>query len=180
VFFRPLETLVIFDRVQSARTGAPAEAVTKTFLVHFEQNPVLEPLGVVKAVNGDEALHLVTVVPAEPVRRVVTEGGPVGQYRLEIETQGSEHTWFLHVVQARGASEATVAVHLEETPEEFTLTVQHPQKGNARLVFGKHSLNRTRLQFAQSHVPAEVSPLLNRVQDIRVTSDGPQWETLPA
>jgi hypothetical protein len=29
-------------------------------------------------------------------------------------------------------------------------------------------------------MPARISPLLNRVQNIRVTSDGPQWEMLPA
>src|SRR5690606_4226095 len=141
---------------------------------------VLGATGVAKVFNGDQALNLVTVGPVEPFSRVMTEVGPVGEYSMVIETRDSVQLCFLHLKQARSASEGTVVIPLQVQSEEFTLTIQHPRKGNSRLVFGKHSLNRTGLQFAQSHLPSRVTPVLDRVQDIRVTSDGPHWETLPA
>lgn len=44
----------------------------------------------VTAINGPQALRVTTLVPASPTYRpVVAEGGPVGQYRLEVETSGA-------------------------------------------------------------------------------------------
>jgi hypothetical protein len=179
VFLRPLETLVIFDRVYSNSGTMPAAEVTKAFLAHFEHPPKLDNPNTVLAVNGDQALRLITLVPAAPVRRVVAEGSPIGQHRLEVETKGSERSYFLHVLQARDASEADVTARVAETPQDYTVTVQHPKRGHARLTFRKEPSGAAGLRFSRTGLPDSVSPLLDRVQNIRVTDDGPVWEALP-
>lgn len=176
VFLRALETLVIFDRVRAGGAGMPPDQVSKTFLAHFEENPVLEGANVVLAANGDQMLRLVTVAPAEAVRRVIPEDGPLGQYRLEVESQGSESTYFLHVLQARNVSDPDLQMEAEETADQFLLALGSPERGYARIVLNKQSSSLTALGVARDGMPADVSGIPDRVREIRVTADGPAWE----
>ena len=178
VFIRPLETLVIFDRLRSRGNAPPAAEVVKTFLAHFEHPPVLDGPASVLGANGDQALRLITLLPAKPVRRVIAEGSPIGQHRLEVDDKGSEQSCFLHVLQARGASDPDVMASLAGSGEEYTLTLAHPKRGFARLLFRKESSAGSGMRFSTTAVPSAVSPFLNRVQQIRVTEAGPEWEAV--
>lgn len=174
LFIRPLETLLIFDRVESRGAG-----VTKTFLAHFEQAPALRAPNEVIATNGDQSLRLVTLAPANAVRRVVFEGNPIGQHRLEVETSGTERSYFLHTAQARGAGEADVVARSTETSAGFTVTLELPSRGYARVTFFKESTVPASLQYSTTSLPARTTPLLSRVQEIVATDEGPMWEVLP-
>lgn len=178
LFLRPLETLVIFDRVYAHGSLEPASDVPRTFLAHFENAPTLDTANTALGVTGDQALRLITLVPATPSRRVVVEGGPIGQHRLEVETRGGERCYFLHVLQARNASEPDIVAQVAETAGQFTVTLLHAKRGFARLAFHKES-TAAGLRFSRTAMPPDVSPLLNRVQEIQVTDDGPVWEKLP-
>ena len=174
LFIRPLETMVVFDRVESATASA-----TKTFLAHFEQQPRVDGANAYLGVNGDQALRVTTLVPSAPVYRVITEGGIVGQYRLEVETSGQTLSYFLHVLQARDSSGQNVTAQVSETAAQYIVTLQHPTRGHARVVFNKgQATNGGGFAYSASAPPSSVNPLLDRVQAIQVTNSGPAWEAL--
>lgn len=172
VFVRRLDTLVIFDRVQSTTAQA-----TKTFLAHFEEPPQPVAPNSYLGVNGKQALRVTTLLPVAPVSRVVNEGGQIGQHRLEIEANGERQTYFLHVLQARDADEQDLAAELSETATEYTVALRHPARGFARLSFAKGAeVGKGGMAYSRTAMPQEVSPFLDRVQGIEVTARGPVWE----
>ena len=69
VFVRPLETLVILDRLQTASAVA-----TKTFLNHCETNPAVSGNNAATCTVGTQALVMTTLLPAQRDYRVVDEG----------------------------------------------------------------------------------------------------------
>lgn len=172
IFVRPLETLVIFDRME-ASGDAPSEVV-KTFLVHFENMPTADGDAYV-GVTGDQALRVTTVVPATTTRRIVNEGGDIGQYRAEIETSGAAQSHFLHVLQARDASGADVAITLDEDGDVYTLTLVHPALGTAAVELVRGTLSTGgAFGFATSGTPS-TTPLRAGVQTITIDYDGVRW-----
>lgn len=180
VFLRPLETLVIFDRVGANGAVMPAHTVTKTFLAHFEQAPTIEDGRNVIAISGDEALRLTTMLPENPEYRVVKEGGPIDQHRLEIETSGTATSYFLHVLQARDKNGQNVNAILEDTPATYVLTLRHLELGSVRIEFAKNAgAAGGGIRFSRESRPDTVVPFLDRIQEMRVTDSGPVWETLP-
>jgi hypothetical protein len=180
VFLRPLETLVIFDRVASNDAVMSAASVTKTFLAHFEQRPTIEDGHNVLGVNGDEALRLTTMLPANPEYRIITEGSSIGQFRLEVETSGAPVTYFLHVLQGREARGQNLHCSLEETHQLYVLKIHHPEFGFARIELVKASgSNGGGVAFAQTAMPETVVPFLDRIQEMHMTGNGPVWEELP-
>lgn len=177
VFVRGLETLVIFDRVQSGNSAMPAESVTKTFLAHFEQKPQIQDANHILVVNGDQALRLTTLVPVNPTYRVVEEGGRVGQFRLEAETSGAAQSYFLHVLQGRDANGADIEASVSETNDQFIVQLRDGTRGGARLVFQKGSQSTGGgFAFSAGGPPESVTPFLDRIQGITVTDAGPVWE----
>lgn len=134
LFIRPFETLVVFDRVESTTTAAP-----KTFLAHFETSPTVDAAGrVVTAVNGPQMVRITTLVPANPTYRpIVNEGGSVGQFRLELETSGATQSYFLNVIQAKGAGDATVTASVSDTGNSYIVTLNHPTLGSAAITLQK-------------------------------------------
>jgi hypothetical protein len=176
VFVRALETLVVLDRFESSGERKPAEQITKTFLTHFETAPKLEGPNSVLDVNGDQALRLTTLVPAAPTYRVVDEGGRVGQFRVEIEQTGAAQGYFVNVLQARGALDPDLDARVVETADAFEITLLHPTRGSARVVFAKGMVSRGgAFGFAAAGTPV-MAPLTETVQGIRVTDEGPVWE----
>lgn len=134
VFVRSLETLVVFDRIETT-TAAPV----KTFLARFETNPTVDVAGrVVTAVNGPQAVCITTLVPAAPTYRpIVNEGGSIGQFRLEVETSGATQSYFLNVVQAKGATDANVLASVTENSSTYVLTLTHPSRGSVVIALQK-------------------------------------------
>ncbi|NTX17791.1 Ig-like domain-containing protein [Myxococcus sp. CA056] len=182
LFVRPLDTLIVFDRLESASDNA---AVDKTFVIHFPENPVLTG-NTWSANSGGQSVRVSTLVPATPTRRIVDERGPVrpngtypypvGQFRGEIETSGQVVSHFLHVVQARdAASGANLQLTLNETSTAYTVTLVHPTRGSAVVTFEKGIVSTGgSFGFAATGAVTQ-SPLRAGVQVMTVTPSGPVW-----
>jgi len=182
LFIRPLETLVVFDRVESGQNDA---SVDKTFLIHFPSNPVLTG-NTWSATSGTQALRVSTLVPANPTRRVIDERGPirqdgtypyrVGQFRGEIETNGQVVSHFLNVVQARAVTGgADLQLTLNETSTAYTVTMVHPTRGSAVVTFEKGiTSSGGSFGYAASGAVTQ-TPLRAGVQAMTVTPSGPVW-----
>ncbi len=175
VYLRPLEALVVFDRAESAGDRKPADQVVKTFVLHTENAPALVPGGLV-AQSGDQVLRLTTLLPARAAPRVVVEGPPVGQFRTEIDERGPALGYFLNVLQARGAADPDLRVQLTETDGAFTVTLSHPSRGSAVVVFQKgKSSQGGKVGYAPAGRPTP-SALAGGIQRIEVTASGPRWQ----
>ncbi len=181
LFVRPLETLVIFDRLSSTSEQGAAENVTKTFVTHFETAPVISGNTVV-GVNGTQALRVTTLVPQSAAPRVVFESGYAGgQQRLEVDTKGARDSYMLHVLQAKEASGPNVLIRLSEDANTYTVTLEHPTNGRAVIVFQKGmSSAGGSFGYSPTGLPSRLTPILDRVQGISTTSSGPLWEGAPA
>lgn len=168
VFVRGLETLVTFDRLQSATTAQP-----KMFLAHFETAPTVDVgTRTVTAINGPQALRVTTLVPASPTYRpVVAEGGPVGQYRLEVETSGATQSYFLNVMQSKGAADAVVTATAVDTGSGYTVTLTHPTRGTVQLTFVKGATSAG----GSITIGGVTTALTSSVQAISVTDAGVTW-----
>ena len=79
-------------------------------------------------------------MPAAPtLRPIVNEAGEVGQFRLEVETSGATLSHFLHVLQAKGAADATVGASVADQGSAYALTIVHPTYGTVSLTLLKGS-----------------------------------------
>lgn len=189
VFVRPLRALIILDRTTAsgdsllpfyapgglwAYSGPqiPADQVRKSFVLHTEQVPVVVAPGRVRAVNGDQVLDLSTLLPAAPVYRVIAEGGPVGQQRIELDATGAAESYFLNVLHARAAGEAELSVALADDGTRWTLSLSHPVLGNATVVLEK-GMSSAGGSVRIGDGPAQ--PLYAGVQGITVAAQGPVW-----
>jgi len=198
VFVKPLKTLVILDRLESHSDVLPSDkehapvdpdAAIKTFLLHTGTAPVIAGSTAI-AENADTVLKLSTLVPTYPTIRVVDEGAFAGrnsgypyQYRIEIETAGSAQSYFLNVLQARATNEADVIPTLQETSDEFSVTLAQAKVGTAVIVLRKGMSSReASFGFAEAG-PPEMAPLGSGIHVLRVTDNGPVWmprEAAPA
>lgn len=188
LFLRDLETTVVLDRLttgaptQGDDAGKTAAQVTNTFLLHSEVNPALDDPTHLTLTNGAQALRVTTLVPAAPAaRRVVNEGvgaNQVGQYRIEIDTNGAAQRYFLHVLQARSAAgsnvDASVVDSSPGTPASGTFTVTlHPAVGaDTVVVFEK---GQTSSGGTVDLAGAGATALGAGVQGITYTDGGPVW-----
>jgi parallel beta-helix repeat protein len=177
IFIRPLETMVVFDRLESNAVGTiPAANVVKTFLMHFETVPTVNSSArEVTAVIGDQAARLVTLVPSNPTYQVVAEGGTIGQHRLEVNTSGTAQSYFLQFIQAKAASAANVIGTVTDNGSSYTLTLSHPTQGRAVIVLNK---GMTSSGGTISINGAVAQSLANGVQTLSVTDNGPVWGTV--
>ncbi len=174
IFVRPIETLVVFDRLVSSAEKIAAETVVKTQLVHFETKPTTDAAGVL-SVNGDQALRVTTLLPQSPNYRIVNEGS-AGQYRLEIDTSGKALSYLLTVLQARDAGGADLGLTLTAEAAGWNLDLQRPGGGRARirLESGQNS-NGGAIGWTNGAGVPTMHPFLAKVQTITVTDDGPVW-----
>jgi hypothetical protein len=184
LYLKPLETLVILDRLEATDEKKPSKDVTKTFLLHFPEKPELDGSDRVLAVNGDQALRVFTLLPQKTTRRVVDEGDFQGkhlqaayyQYRLEESHEGPKQSYFLHVLQAREVKGADVQVQLHDDSASWTIQIDHPKQGHAVVVLEKGMASRGgKVAYSTKDAPSEFSSLSERVQECRVTANGPVW-----
>ena len=168
LFLRPIETLVVFDRIESTSTTA-----TKAFIAHFETSPTVDAANrVVTAVNGTQALRVNTLVPANPTyRSIVNEGGQVGQFRLEVEAPGGTQSYFLNVLQAKGATDANVTSSVVDTGTAYVLTITHPSLGTSSITLqkGRSSAGGT------ITIAGSTTALTSTIQAMSVTDSGVAW-----
>jgi hypothetical protein len=176
IYLRALEALVIFDRMEASDDRAPAAEVVKSFVLHAETKPVADGENRLRIDNGGQTLRLFTLLPARETPRVVSEGGKVGQFRVEIDTTGAPLGYFLNVLQARGGSDPDLSVTLQEGANDFTLRVAHPTHGSAVVVFAKgKSSHGGAVGFAPTGTPVP-APLSEGIQGIAIGDAGPRWQ----
>jgi hypothetical protein len=170
VFVRDLETLVIFDRLESnAMKTIPAASIKKVFLAHCETPWTMEDGQHSTCTNGPQALRLTTLVPASSTRKAVTEGNPgVGQYRLEVTDSGSAQSYFLHVLQARAATATNLSPSVTDNGSSYAVTLD----GTHSLVFNK-GMTSTGGSITINGNPTN---LRIDVQPISYTDSGPVWQ----
>ena len=192
LFIKPLETLIIFDRMESMAydrgselgTVTPmvndASLVRKTFVAHFEDTAGLNKSGNnYTATLGSEQLIVSTLAPSNPTYVLIDdEGGnnsDTGQKRLEITTSGSAQSYFLTALQSKSASDSSLSFNLSETASQYDLTITHPTKGSARVIFNKGMTSSGgSFGYALSGSPS-LSNLSASVQSITITDSGPVW-----
>jgi hypothetical protein len=180
VFIRPLETLLILDRLEATSAN-----VLKTFIVHSPERPQIEGPSQVVATNGDQALQITTLLPKTPHYEVVDESDFQGkhdeaayyQYRLEVTDRGAKQSYFLHVLQCRDARQEGAKIQLEESASSWTIRLDQPALGHAVVVFNK-GLRSTggAVGYSAEGMPSNLTPLRKGVQDIEVTDKGPIWK----
>jgi hypothetical protein len=170
VFVRGLETLVVLDRLQSSSTST-----SKGMMLHFAASPSVVGNHIV-GTAGTQTLDINVVRPASlSASRIVNEG-TYGQYRVELETTGSTLSYFLAAYQARDTSGAPLTINSSEDATTITLTLQHPTKGTAKLVFVKGAASTGgQFGFSTSGVPTTLTSLGTGVQGISVTDQGVVW-----
>ncbi|HEY0660531.1 MAG TPA: heparinase II/III family protein [Lysobacter sp.] len=157
IYLRGLDALVVLDRLTSGSdsldpvynggysgpkmTGAQ---VRKSFVLHAtgsggdgRTNPFVLGTAQATATVGDQRLDLHTLLPANPVYRVIDEAGPIGQFRLEYDVSGSQTSYLLNVVSARDASDAMINAVIADLGDRWELNLSHPQKGAVTLVLLK-------------------------------------------
>jgi hypothetical protein len=150
----------------------------KSFLLHFEAPPRVDAPRSMLAANGDQALRVLTLEPANVTTRVVTEGSPVGLYRLEVDTVGAPaESYFLHVLAAREAGAPELTAELRDRGDTFEVTLRHPTRGTALALFGKGMASRGgAFGFAPAGGGApRAAPLGDGVQAISIGEAGPIW-----
>jgi hypothetical protein len=178
IYLRALETMIVFDRAGAAGDRKPAAAVVKTFLLHAESKPTVDGPNRLTIASGNQLLRVSTLLPKAETPRIVTEGGKIGQYRVEIDEHGAALGYFLNVLQARTASQPALKATLQEGADELTVRLDAPERGTAVLVLQKGPASRGgRVGVAAKGTPAAPTlPLRDGVQAIQVTDQGPRWQ----
>ena len=191
LFVRPLNTLVVFDRLESANeilardtTHLPAPsaaAVTKSFVLHSEHNPTVSG-STVTASSGNSVLKATTLVPNDPAIRVVYEGDIPSpdrnfryQYRTEINGVGAAQSHFLTVLQARSARGSDLTAEAVDEGASYLVTLTLEGVGKALIRFNKGMTSSAgAFGFAEAGAPS-LAPFAIGIQELRVTDDGPAW-----
>lgn len=175
IFIRPLESILIFDRILSKSDQVPAANVIKTALFHFETEPVVQNGNNVLVTIGDQVGRLTTLVPATPTYTVMNEGAN-GQYRLHVSTSGQAQSYLINVLQARDASGTNLITSVNENATSFQITISHATLGYVviNLVKGPTSTSGS-FGYSTTAVPTTLTPFNDDVMRISVTGNGPVW-----
>lgn len=176
LFVRPLEALIVFDRLEATSASA-----AKTFLAHFEKAPAVDGDSML-GIDGDQAARVTTLVPASPSYRVIDEHNgnsyDIEQWRLEVDSSGATQGYFVNVIQARDQTGANLTSSVSESGTSFTVTVSHVIKGKAVATFtkGMASAGGSFGYVVDSAATPSAAAFIAGVQGIHVSSDGPVWD----
>jgi hypothetical protein len=180
-FIKPLDTYLILDRL-----GSSSAQVTQTFLLHFPNQPTVEAPNVVDGVNGSQELRLTSLSPQQPTFNVVNEADFNGtpdpsaayQYRLEESQSGQAQSYFINVLQAKGVNDPNVTAQLTDNGTSWTITLTSPTLGTAVLVLNKGMTSAGgSIGYSATGTPTNPTPLIDHVQSMQVTDQGPVWGT---
>jgi len=184
LYLRSLETTVVLDRITTQNQTHPSAALTAaqvvtSFLTHYETNPTIEDANHFTSTNGTQVLRQTVLLPQAPTRRVITEGGAVGQFRVEIDASGAAQRYQLHVLQARDTAGSNIQATLADSnPADpatgsFTVTL-HPMAGSDTvIVFNK---GQTSSGGTISVAGGAVVNLRTSVQPVSYTDSGIVWQ----
>jgi hypothetical protein len=164
VFVRPLETLVILDRLQTSSAVA-----TKTFLNHCETNPAVSGNNSATCTVGGQALVMTTLLPAQRAYRVVDEGSHTNsQYRIEVDTTpGTAQSYILTVLQAKGSADPSLAPSVSDNGTSWTVTLEP----GTSITFQKGMTSTG----GSVTVGGNTTPFRSSVQTMSVSAAGPLW-----
>lgn len=157
LYLRRLECVVVLDRAVSGsdslhewyndtRFRGPrisGSQVRKTFVIHAGgssangANPWFHFGNRSTALVGTQAMDVVSHVANNAERRIVSEAGPIGQYRLEVTSSGEEQTTFLHTICLRDADQEATSVTYSQEGEHHVLTLEASGKSNAVVRFAR-------------------------------------------
>jgi hypothetical protein len=183
IYIRPLDTMLILDKINSTDEEMPAADVQKTFLLHFPNEPWRDGPNSFMSQNGDQVLRL-TSLGQTPNFNVVDEGNFEGyhdassyyQYRLEATLSGRAQSYFLNVLQFRDETESNVVAGMTEDSRSWTITLDHPKLGHAVIVLNKGTDSvGGAIGYSPDQYPNNLVPLTDHVQSIQVTDNGPVW-----
>ncbi|WP_395375781.1 hypothetical protein [Marinicella sp. W31] len=186
VYVRGLNALVVLDRLEASGDSITyadgsacnwtafdetnpvleADEVTKSFILHFLNQPLVNN-NQVSAVIGDEQINLTTLVPNNPSYRVVTEGGSVGQYRLELDSSGEAQSYFLNVLQFGDEPLLPLNIQFSQDSESFSVVLGP----NHILTLNKGMQS----QGGELAINGQIQVFTECVQGIYVTDSGPNW-----
>ena len=175
VYVRPLETLVVLDRMEASDDRKSPKDVIKTFVLHSEPKPTVDGSGVLIQ-NGDQALRVWTLLPAKGGRRASSWRGAPSDNTGSRSTPGAPQlSHLLHVMQARGAKDPNVGVTFYENETTATVALMHPTKGVAKVVFEKGAASKGgKIGWAKGGDPP-LAPLPEQVQTMQFSDSGPAW-----
>jgi hypothetical protein len=199
LFIRPLNALLILDRMRGSSdslmpfysgpnwvppdgvTAPPpqrqAQDVRRTFIMHFEQAPTLAGPRASATIGGQIA-ELITLEPAAPGYRVVDENLPppqpqIGQHRLELDSVGTVESYFINIVHARDVGAPALQATMSQSPTQWTIQLNDPATSTSAIVVLHKGMTSQGGSIRIGSGP--VVPLLEYVQRIEVTRDGPVW-----
>jgi hypothetical protein len=168
IFVRGLETLVVFDRIQSNAANA-----TKTFLAHCE-TPWSVSGTTATCTDGSQALKLTSLLPANPSLNVIAEhitggsGPDAGQSRLELNTNpNSAQSYILNVLQAKDSTAASLSPTVVDNGTSYTVTLN----ANTKIVLNKGMSS----SGGSITINGATTNFRSDVQVMDVNEDGPQW-----
>ena len=164
VFVRPLETLVILDRLQTASADS-----TKTFLNHCETNPAVSGNNAATCTVGTQALVMTTLLPAQRTYRVVDEGSHVNsQFRIEVDTTpGTAQSYILTVLQAKGTADPSLTPSVADNGSSWTVTLA----AGTSITFQKGMTST----LGSITLGGVTTPFRVDVQTMSVSAAGPIW-----
>lgn len=192
LFIRPLQAVVVLDRIRTSSDSlrpfysgggwiwdgpqVAAPDVVRSFVYHFETAPTIASNRVTARV-GTQTSELTTLLPRNPSYRIVDEDTPgdeqAGQFRIELDDAGSAESYFLHVASGYDDGEQPLASQLVEQGNQLIVTITHPVRGSATVVFEKGMASHG----GSIAIGAGAAITLNEyVQGIRVDDDGPHWD----
>jgi hypothetical protein len=166
IFVRDLETLLIFDRIESDTSGR-----SKTFLAHCETNFTTSGANTATCTpgGGTQQMVITSLLPASRSYRVVVEGGSKGQYRLEVDTTpGTAQSYMLHVVQAKAVAGSTLTPSVVDNGSTYTVTLD----GTHSVVLAKGMTSTG----GSITISGSTTSLRSDVQAMSITDSGPYWQ----
>ncbi|MGC2330821.1 MAG: hypothetical protein WA581_05165, partial [Candidatus Acidiferrales bacterium] len=145
IFIRPLETLVVLDRIltQNQTVGGllTASQVITTFVNHCEVNPTVVDSRHFTCDDHGQVAAQTVLEPTSPTHRVINEQSctgcsTAGQYRIDVDNSGAAMRYDLDVIQAHDGTSGCplTATNVNSNPSDptsgtFTVTLT-PHSGS--------------------------------------------------
>jgi hypothetical protein len=200
IYLRRLDALVILDRLTSGSDSLDpvysggyqgprmtGDLVRKSFVLHAtgtgtngRSNPFQLSSAQATAIVGDQRLDLRTLLPANPDYRVIDEGAPIGQFRLEYDVSGSETSYLLNVVSVRDSADAVIGAVIGDLGDRWEVTLSHPTRGNAILMLkkGPDSIGGSVRVGSSASIPLRADRQAITIDAAGVWWDSPEPRTL--
>jgi len=191
LFIKPLETLVILDRMQAVwnpqagdtHTQLAPSAVVRGITVHCPVNPTLSGTNMICTPGGSQTLETNVIYPTSGVTtRKITEAGPdfgTQKYRLEAEISGAAQMYMVTSMQARGSAASSLTLSASLSGSTITVNLVHPTLGCAQIQYTTGQTSTGGLFGYTSgsgcSAPTASQALLSSVQGITVNTAGVTW-----